>query len=371
MGCRESERWHAAARRATAPERLVHTHVDARQPSIAACLPIVQLWRALQRAATLFPVTMSPRPRTVPFGAALLVTCALTTWLPAQAVTPASLEQRAVSVPDTIVVRRIGTLELRSELRVPTTRGPHPVVLIIHGGCWVTKFADTRYMRPLAEALRQAGFATYNIAYRRADQDGGAWPGTFLDVEAAAASLRDLAPRYALDLSRIIATGHSAGAHLALWLAAQPKLPAASAIRAQFAPLPVRGVVALDGPGDLLPANEGITRICSGPVLEQLLVSAPAEHADRWRESSPATLLPLGVPQVMVRGGLDARMVTFGPREGTMTSYLERARAAGDSTWAVEADLTSHFAMLDPENAAFAPLLKAVRDVLAMVSSRR
>ena len=309
--------------------------------------------------------------RTVRFVAAVLLPCGLTTRLPAQAVTPASLEGRAVSAPDTIVVRRVGALELRSELRVPTTRGPHPVVIIIHGGCWVTKFADTRYMRPMAEALRQAGFATYNIAYRRADQDGGAWPGTFLDVEAAAASLRDLAPRYALDLSRVIASGHSAGAHLALWLAAQPKVPSSSAIHAQSRPLPIRGVVALDGPGDLLPANQGITRICGEPVLEQLLASAPVENADRWRESSPATLLPLGVPQVMVRGGLDTRMATFGPREGTMTSYLERARAAGDSAWAVEADLTSHFAMLDPENAAFAPLLKAMRDVLAMLPGRR
>lgn len=284
--------------------------------------------------------------------------------LRAQAVTPAILEAREVPAPDTVVVRRVGGLELRSELRVPATPGPHPVAIVIHGGCWVTKFADTRYMRPMAEALRQAGFATYNIAYRRADQAGGAWPGTFLDVETAAASLRDLAPRYALDLTRVIATGHSAGAHLALWLAAQRKLPASSAIHAQLAPLPIKGVVALDGPGDLLPANPGITRICGGPVLEQVLATAPDANADRWRDASPAAWLPLGVPQVMVRGGLDAGMAGLGPREGTMTSYFERARTAGDSTWVVDADLTSHFAMLDPQNPAFRVVLAAVRDAL-------
>lgn len=301
--------------------------------------------------------------RTRPLLATLAVLVTPLT-LRAQAVTPASLEAREVPAPDTVVVRRVGALELRSELRVPTTPGPHPVVVVIHGGCWVTKFADTRYMRPMAEALRQAGFATYNIAYRRADQDGGAWPGTFLDIETAAASLRDLAPRYALDLTRVIASGHSAGAHLALWLAAQRKLPTSSAIHAQQAPLPLKGVVALDGPGDLLPANPGITRICGGPVLEQVLATPPDANADRWREASPAAWLPLGVPQVMVRGGLDAGMAGLGPREGTMTSYFERARAAGDSTWVVEADLTSHFAMLDPQNPAFRLVLAAVRDAL-------
>jgi pimeloyl-ACP methyl ester carboxylesterase len=172
----------------------------------------------------------------------------------------------------------------------------------------------------------------------------------------------------------VIATGHSAGAHLALWLAAQPKIPATSAIHRRYAPLPVAGVVALDGPGDLAPANQGITRICGGPVLEQVLSSAPDANADRWRDASPVAWLPLRVPQVMVRGGLDARMDGFGPREGTMTSYFERARAAGDSTWLVEADLTSHFTMLDPQNMAFNVVLKAMRDVLGLLptfSTRR
>jgi acetyl esterase/lipase len=303
-------------------------------------------------------VALAARPATSPPGAALH----------AQAVTPASLEARAVPAPDSIVVRHASSIELRSELRVPATPGLHPVAIVIHGGCWVTKFADTRYMRPMAEALRQAGFATYTIAYRRADEAGGAWPGTFLDIEDAANSLRELAPRYRLDLTRVIATGHSAGAHLALWLAAQPNLPAASAIHRRYPPLPISGVVALDGPGDLLPANPGITRICAGPVLEQVLASAPDANADRWRDASPAAWLPLRVPQVMVRGGLDARMGGFGPREGTMTSYAERARAAGDSTWVVEADLTSHFAMLDPQNPAFSVVLRAMRDVLAMLT---
>lgn len=281
-----------------------------------------------------------------------------------QAVTPALLEARAVPAADTVVTRRVGEITLSSELRVPKSPGPHPVVFIIHGGCWVTKFADTRYMRPMADALRDAGFATFNVAYRRADQAGGAWPGTFLDIEDAVVSLRALAPRFRLDLSRVVFSGHSAGAHLALWLAAQPRLPQTSAIHTRYPALRPIGIVALDGPGDLLPANPGITRICGGPVLEQLLISAPDANLERWRESSPSAWLPLGVSQVMVRGGLDQRMNGLGPREGTMTSFAERARTAGDSVKVVEADLTSHFAMLDPQNPAFAAVLQAVRSFI-------
>ncbi len=66
------------------------------------------------------------------------------------------------------------------ELRVPFTRGPHPVAIVVHGGCWVAKLRnmDPRAvaldnMRPLAAALSDAGIATWNIEYRRVGNDGG------------------------------------------------------------------------------------------------------------------------------------------------------------------------------------------------------
>lgn len=285
--------------------------------------------------------------------------------LHAQAVTPALLEAREVPRADTTVALRVGGRELMAELRVPAGPGPHPIAIIIHGGCWVTKFADARYMRPMAEAVRQAGIATFNISYRRADEVGGAWPGTFLDVAAAAAMVRELVPRYHLDLTRLVTTGHSAGAHLALWLAAQSKLPATSAVRAASVPLPIKAVVALDGPGDLAGANVAITSICGGPVLEQLLSSKPDENVERWRDASPSSWLPLGVPQTMLRGGLDARVAPLGSPTGTMTNYARRATAAGDLVTVATADTTSHFAMLDPQNPAFVVVLQALRSAVA------
>lgn len=290
--------------------------------------------------------------------------------LRAQGVTPAMLQAREVPPADTTVALHVDGRELKAELRVPSGPGPHPLAIVIHGGCWMTKFADARYMRPMAEALRQAGIATFNISYRRADEAGGAWPGMFLDVAAAASMVRALAPRYQLDLTRVIATGHSAGAHLALWLAALPKLPPSSAIHPAASLLPIAAVVALDGPGDLLSANTAVTKICGGPVLEQLLASTPTENADRWRDASPSAWLPLGVPQAMVRGGLDARVPSLGSPNGSMIEYARRATASGDRAWVVNADTTSHFAMLDPQNPAFAVVLKAMRDALAAARAR-
>jgi acetyl esterase/lipase len=289
----------------------------------------------------------------------------------AQRVTPALLEAREVPSADTTVMLRSGTRDLTAELRVPVGPGPHPLAIIIHGGCWVTKFADMRYMRPLAEALRAEGIATWTISYRRADEPGGGWPGTFEDVAAEVALLRQLAPKYHLDLTRVIASGHSAGAHLALWLAAQRKLPSSSGVKADRRALAVAAVVAIDGPGDLVAANPGITKICGSNVLEQLLGGTADSLPERWRLASPSAFLPLGVPQAMVRGGLDWRMVALGSAPGSMPVYASRARAAGDSSWVVMSDSTNHFTMLDPQQPAYTVLLRAMRDALAAIPRRR
>jgi len=143
------------------------------------------------------------------------------------------------------------------ELRVPSTPGPHPVAVVVHGGCWVAKLGNLApnavaldNMRPLAAALTDAGVATWNIEYRRLGNEGGGWPGTFRDVGNAADFLRTLAPERRLDLTRVIAIGHSAGGHLAMWLAARPKLTNTSDLYVSN-PLRLAGVVDLDGPADL------------------------------------------------------------------------------------------------------------------------
>src|SRR4051812_30037720 len=76
------------------------------------------------------------------------------------------------------------------ELRLPKGDGPFPVVVVIHGGCWQNAF-DFVYMTRLAAWLTHHGVATWTIEYRRLGDEGGGWPGTFLDVATATDALRD------------------------------------------------------------------------------------------------------------------------------------------------------------------------------------
>jgi acetyl esterase/lipase len=123
------------------------------------------------------------------------------------------------------------------ELRLPKSSGPHPVAIIIHGGCWVDRLPgrDPRItsfkpLRPFAAALARVGIATWNIEYRRAGDPGGGWPGSFQDLARATDFLQTIAAKYFLDLKRVISIGHSAGGQLALWLPARTKLPTSSTL---------------------------------------------------------------------------------------------------------------------------------------------
>lgn len=99
-------------------------------------------------------------------------------------------------------------------LWVPSTSAKAPLVILIHGGCWLNSF-DVNHSRPLATALNQEGFAVWSLEYRRTGDPGGGWPGTLEDIQLALSQLERLSS-YAIDLSRVAIAGHSAGGHLAL-----------------------------------------------------------------------------------------------------------------------------------------------------------
>src|SRR5262245_47737504 len=136
------------------------------------------------------------------------------------------------------------------ELWLPDGAGPFPVVLLVHGGCWRSALPGLEFVRSFAAALRARGLAVWNVEYRRLGDDGGGYPGTLLAVATAADFLRELARRHPLDLERVVAVGHSAGGHLALWLAGRPRIADSSPLRARD-PLRLQHVFSLGGLGDL------------------------------------------------------------------------------------------------------------------------
>jgi acetyl esterase/lipase len=236
------------------------------------------------------------------------------------------------------------------ELRLPDGPGPYPVAIVIHGGFWRAAY-DLTHIGHLAAALTAAGVATWSIEYRRIGHPGGGWPGTFRDVAAAADCLRALAPAHHLDLTRVVTVGHSAGGHLALWLAARPRLPAGHPLHTPD-PLPVRRAVGLAAVSDLRMGWE--LRLSKGVVAE-FLGGSPDAVPGRYAAASPAALLPLGVTQVLIHGTEDDT-VPF----AMSVVYRDTAVAAHDPVTLISLPGLDHFAVIDPESAAWPVVRDAV-----------
>lgn len=243
------------------------------------------------------------------------------------------------------------------ELRLPRGPGPRPVVIVIHGGCWHSRY-DLSHITSLCAALTAAGVATWSLEYRRVGNPGGGWPGTFQDIASGADFVRTLAASHPLDLRRVVAVGHSAGGHLALWLAARRRLPKESALYTAD-PLALRGVVALAGVPDLREAVAREPRLCGG-ILIQLLGGSPTEVPDRYREASPIALLPLGTSQRLINGARDQIV----PLE-LGKSYEAAARKTGDDVKLIVLDEAGHFEMIAPQSFAWPAVKEAV---LSLVS---
>lgn len=236
-----------------------------------------------------------------------------------------------------------------AELWLPAAAGPAPVVILVHGGCWQSRYG-LDLMHPLAADLAAQGIAVWNIEYRRLGEAGGGYPGTFADVAQAVDALREAGRRHPLDLGRVVAVGHSAGGHLALWAAARRRLPAGSAL-AGGNPLPIGGVMTLAGIDDLA-AYAANGPACGGAATIDALVGGGARPpAQRYLDTSPRALLPLGVPQTVVSGSRDG---TVPPQFGR--DYAAAAKAAGDRVEAVVIDGADHFALIDPGSPAWRQL---------------
>lgn len=237
-------------------------------------------------------------------------------------------------------------------LRLPKGNGPHPVVVFIHGGCYSAQYSID-HAAAAEQAIADAGYAVWSLEYRRVGDAGGGWPGTFQDVGAGADYLRTLAKQYPLDLTRVIASGHSAGGNLALWLAGRSRITKGGPLHVD-APLPIAGVLALAPAGELaeMHAKGG----CGG-VLEQLLGGSPSAFPDRYAAASAP--MPLGVPHALIIGAHDSQFASFG------RSYARLAKSRGDTQLRViEAPAAGHFDVIAPSTSTWVIVKHALQDLL-------
>lgn len=255
-----------------------------------------------------------------------------------------------------------------AHLRVPDGPGPHPVVVLLHGGFWRKSWGSYRSLEYAGRALREAGIASYNIEYRRIGEPGGGWPGTIQDVARATDRLRELASEHHLALDQLIAVGHSAGGQLALWLAARAKLSASSEL-ASPDPLPVHGVVSLAGVSDLeraLDAGLGMDAAALFLALPASEKKAPnGVHAERIAAASPRALLPLGVPQVLIHG-TDDHWVPHSMSSG----YRDHAISAGDPAKLVTLEGGNHEDLIHTKSDEWSTVLAEIREMLGALAKK-
>jgi len=242
-------------------------------------------------------------------------------------------------------------------LRLPKRPGPHPVLVFIHGGCWLSAF-DIAHVAALEQAIADSGIAVWSLEYRRVGDTGGGWPGTFLDVARGVDYLRTIAPRYGLDLNRVVLGGHSAGGHLAIWAAARKKIPSTSELVVRD-PLAARAVFALAPAPDLEALHaSGVCR----RVMDGLIGGSPTDYADRYAAGSPMRLAPIGLPQVLIIGALDSAWAPVG------RAYAARARAAGDSAvQLIEAPESGHFELIAPATSTWPVVIGTLRKLFSSI----
>jgi acetyl esterase/lipase len=237
----------------------------------------------------------------------------------------------------------------RGEWWIPeAARTPLPTIVLVHGGFWRPRY-DRSLEDAVAADLCDRGFLCWNIDYAASDHP---WPTTLTDV---AAGYDHVVSSGRVDRDRIAVVGHSAGGHLALWLASRHRLPpeAPGAIHGDLA-LPRLCVAQAPVAALAQAASEGI----GGGAVQAFVGGAPGEVPDRYAVADPLVLLPTRIRTLLVHGDADEAV----PLSQSET-YIAAAKAAGNPS-SLQVYPGAHFEHLDPTSAAVDVLRRALAEWL-------
>ena len=209
------------------------------------------------------------------------------------------------------------------DIRRPASGEMGPLVVMIHGGFWRVRY-DLLHAGHLCAALTKAGLPTANIEYRRTGQPGGGWPGTFEDVKSAINFVRT---------EQTIVVGHSAGGHLALWVAAE-----------------ITDLTAAIGLAPVATLHQSL----SNHAARELMGGDPVAFPERYAYADPAR--PTPVPRIVIHGDADDVVP------------VSLTRSYGAPAKVIEVPGADHFDVIDPSSGAFAALLE---ELVTSPSERR
>lgn len=222
----------------------------------------------------------------------------------------------------------------RLDVYLPVVLKPDtPVLVMVHGGAWLSG-AKGAY-EPLARNFAAEGVVAIVPEYRFSP--GVRHPDHAEDIRAALRWTRDQSAKYGFDPKRIFLMGHSAGAHMAAWLATAVE------------------------PGDADPAGFiGIAGIYDLPQLDRVwpgydkwfLNIAFGERGAAWKDASPARRPILNKrPWILVHGEADELCDV-----GQSKAFAEHLKQQGVSVEFVLDKTSDHFGVLRDLGSARNPL---------------
>jgi acetyl esterase/lipase len=219
---------------------------------------------------------------------------------------------------------------------------PAPTLFYIHGGGWVfgSKNGAVNLFLPYIER----GWNVVNVEYRMASNSPA--PAAVEDVRCALRWVYRNAAAYHIDTTKIVATGHSAGGHLALMVGMLPSntgLDSACPVDGTEPPLKVAAIVNWYGISD-------VADLLQGPDMKTYAVawvgSQPLAN-EAAKRVSPLTYVRPGLPPILTVHGDHDPTVPY-----TQSVRLHKAlTAAGDTNQLVTIPGGSH-GSFSPEQTA-------------------
>lgn len=218
------------------------------------------------------------------------------------------------------------------------------LVVFLHGGFWREEW-DRTHTRPLANDLAARGYAVATPEYRRVGGSGG-WPMTGDDVAAGLVAVRGLleaaAPGVVDPDAPVVLAGHSAGGHLALWAG----LRTPSGV--------VERIVALAPVSDL---THAAARGVGDDAVEAFLGGRVSDAPDAYGEADVLGALASTVTPVTILQGEQDLQVPVWLNRGVAEHLADIRRPGFDY---VELPGVDHFALIDPETAAWSRVVDAI-----------
>ncbi|MGI9088552.1 MAG: alpha/beta hydrolase fold domain-containing protein [Chthoniobacterales bacterium] len=166
-----------------------------------------------------------------------------------------------------------------------------PIILMIHGGSWNS--GNKKQLPALNRYLAREGYAVASFNYRHAPEFRS--PAQVEDVFRALDFLKANARVLALDPTRVVLIGRSAGGQIALSAAYAGRDPA------------IRGVVGFYAPSDLVlgynhPSRRAV--LDSQKVLREYLGGSPNEKSDAYAQASSINFVNVATPPTLLIHGL-------------------------------------------------------------------